>query len=133
MKWATAIALTVFLGFTETRLPAQTESPHRKGPHGLEGWTLLVPIENQGDVPMTLVIAQNHRVVRKFAGDLTLGEWIFLSGGRQVAYESGPLHFSLTCILADIRTGKEEARFDCFQDPLPQNAPAWVKQLEAHR
>jgi hypothetical protein len=133
MRWPTTIALTVFLAVAESRLPAQSESPHRKGPHGLEGWTLLVPIENQGDLPMTLVIAQDNKIMHKFPGDGFVWNWIFLNDGRQVAYESGPLHFALACVLVDVQTGKEQARFDCFSEPLPQNAPAWVKQLEAHR
>lgn len=114
-------------------MAAQNESAHRMGPHGLEGWTLLVPIENQGQLPMTLVIARHKRIVHKFPGDGFVWSWIFLNDGRQVAYESGPLHFAMSCVLANIRTGKEQARLDCFSEPLPKNAPTWVKQLEAHR
>lgn len=114
-------------------MAAQTESPHRQGPHGLEGWTLLVPIDNQGDLPMTLVIARDKKILHKFPGDGFVWKWIFLDDGRQVAYESGALHFSMACVLADLRTGKEQARFDCFPNPLPQNAPAWVRRLEEQR
>jgi len=133
MRLAMVRALAVLVVVAGSRIAAQTESPHRTGPHGLEGWTLLNPIESQGDLPMTLVISQDKKIVHKFPGGPFVWSWIFLNGGRQVAYKSGPLHFSMACVLADIRTGKEQARFDCFAEPLPENAPTWVKQLEAHR
>jgi hypothetical protein len=111
-----------------------TPSEHRAGPHGLEGWTLDGPIpDHPGEkFPFTLVIARNGRVIRRFPGDAFVWKWTFLEDGRQVAYESGPLHFSLACILADIQTGKRLGTYDCFPNPLPGDAPAWVKTLEAH-
>ena len=133
MKLATVGALAVFLVVAGPSMAAQTKSSHRNGPRGLEGWTLLVPTENQGALPVTLVIARDKKIVHTFPGDGFVWNWIFLNSGQQVAYESGPLHFSMACILADIRTGKEQAKFDCFSEPLPENAPDWVKQLEAHR
>jgi hypothetical protein len=54
---------------------------------------------------------------------------MFTPDGKQVAYESGPLHFSMSCVLVDIATGKQVGYFDCFQE-LPDGAPAWVKTLE---
>jgi hypothetical protein len=128
-----AVLFAVLSAMIGTSVAAQTASPHRKGPHGLEGWTLVVPVENQGNLPMTLVIARDNKIVRKFPGDVFVWSWIFLNDGRQVAYESGPLHFAMSCVLADIRTGKEQASFDCFAGPLAEDAPAWVKQLKAYR
>jgi hypothetical protein len=70
-------------------------------------------------------------VIRKIDGDPFVWKWMFLANGRQVAYESGPLHFSLTCILADIQTGRILKSYDCFRE-LPESAPEWVKRLEAN-
>ena len=39
--------------------------------------------------------------------------------------------FLATCRLVEIATGKEIARYDCFHNPLPADAPTWVKLLEA--
>lgn len=94
-------ALATFLAVALPGL-AQTESPHRRGPHGLEGWTLLASIDNQDELPMTLVIARNKRVVQTFPGDAFVWKWIFVNDGRQVAHETGPLHFAIACVPADI-------------------------------
>ena len=109
----------------------QTESPHRSGPNGLESWTLLYAIEGQGDLPMRLVIACHGKTLQTIKGDGFVWKWIFLRQGEQVAYESGPLHFSLTCVLMDLKSGRELRRFNCFASPLPSNAPDWVKTLES--
>lgn len=111
-----------------------TPSEHRAGPRGLEGWTLDGPIpDHPGEkFPFTLMIARNGRVIRRFPGDAFVWKWMFLEDGERVAYEAGPLHFSLACILADIQTGKQLETFDCFPNPLPADAPDWVKTLEGH-
>ena len=54
---------------------------------------------------------------------------MFQNDGKQVAYESGPLHFSMTCVLADVATGRQVGTYDCFGE-LPADAPAWVESLE---
>lgn len=109
---------------------APTESEHHRGPDGLEAWTLNYEVPEQDErYPGTLVIARNGRVLRKINGDPFIWKWIFLENGRQIAYETGPLHFSMTCILADMTSGKQLARYDCFQE-LPSDAPSWVKHLE---
>lgn len=124
-----------------TILPARsgaqvTESEHRAGPHGLEGWTLSQPVpEIHGGhepLPFTLIIARNRKVIRRIEGGAFLWKWIFWADGRQVAYESGPLHFSLACSLLDLKTGRELQSLDCFHG-LPSNAPEWAKALEASR
>ena len=111
-----------------------TPSAHRAGPGGLEGWTLDWPIPDHPDekFPTTLVIARKGRVVRKIDGTGFVWQWIFWNKGRQVAYESGPLHFGLQCNLADVATGKQLATFDCFHG-IPENAPDWLKELETVR
>jgi hypothetical protein len=56
--------------------------------------------------------------------------WIFWANGKQVAFESGPLHFGLQCILADVKTGKELSSYDSFHG-IADNAPEWLKALES--
>lgn len=114
---------------------AAVESAHVAGPGGLEGWTESVVIDEvkgQGPLPVALVIARHGKVVRRIEGSSFVWQWQFRPGGTEVAYETGPLHFSLRCVLADIRTGKELDSVDCFGD-LPANAPAWVVELERKR
>lgn len=109
-----------------------TPSAHRTGPKGLEGWTLESPIPNdpKGKYSFTLVIARDGRELRRFNGDVFVWKWMFVNDGQTIAYESGPLHFSLSCILADVKTGRELAHYDCNHE-LPDGAPKWVKALEA--
>jgi len=97
----------------------------------LEGWTLDSPIPDHPveTFPFTLVIARKGRVLRKIDGDPFVWRWIFWNNGREVAYESGPLHFGLQCILASVATGKQLASYDCFHG-VPDNAPDWLKALE---
>ncbi len=112
------------------------ESPHVAGPHGLEGWTLNSPLpdnQNAGErYPFTLVIARNGKALRKIPGDAFIWHWIFWDDGRKVAYEAGPLHFSLQCNLYDLAKGRVIASFDCFHG-IPDNAPAWLDALENPR
>jgi hypothetical protein len=110
-----------------------TPSEHRKGPNGLEGWKLEGPVPDTpyDKLPFTLVIARNGKVIRRFDGDAFIWKWMFLEDGKRVAYESGPLHFSLACILADVSSGKRIEIYDCYHD-LPADAPAWVRALESN-
>jgi len=108
------------------------ESEHRKGPGGLEGWTLLssIPDDATQQYAFTLVLARNGRVIRRISGDPLVWNWMFWADGKQVAYESSPLHFGMSCILADIENGHQLATVDCYHE-LPANAPEWVVNLEA--
>ena len=126
-----ALPAALLLAIAVHAAPAQTESPHRSGPNGLEAWTVLYPIEGQGDLPMRLVIERHGKMVQTIKGDGFVWKWIFLKHGEQVAYESGPLHFVLACVLFDLKNNREQARFDCYPSPLPSNAPDWVKALES--
>ena len=132
----------VLLGiFPQTVLPQHIRtagkpvaSVHRYGPNGWEGWTLnyVLPDIRPGDrLPMKLVLAHNGHIVRRIPGDLFISNWIFVAGGKQVAYETGPLHFAMTCVLLDTRTGKRLASYDCEYVELPVDAPDWLEQLEA--
>jgi len=109
-----------------------TSSAHRAGPDGLEGWTLDSSIPDRPDetFPFTLAIARKGHIIRKIDGDPFVWRWIFWNNGRQVAYESGPLHFGLQCTLASVATGKQLASYDCFQG-IPKNSPDWLKALDA--
>ena len=111
--------------------PSETE--HIQGPNGMEGWTedWSIPGSGYGDekLPTTLVVARHGHILR-IEGNGFVWNWIFWADGRQVAYESGPLHFGLSCILYDLRRGREIRSIDCYHD-LPPNAPDWVLKLEA--
>jgi len=111
-----------------------TKSDYIQGPHGYEGWTLNSPVPGSGygdeKLPLTLVVARNGHILRRISGDGFVWNWIFWADGRQVAYESGPLHFGLACVLYDLKKGRELSRVDCYHD-LPQNAPDWVRALES--
>lgn len=109
---------------------AQTRSPHRQGPHGLEGWTESYPVGGQGDLPEILVIARNKKIVRRISEGPFVWKWIFVENGKSVAFETGPLHFSLTCELMDLSSGQVTAAVDCFRG-LPADAPRWAQLLEA--
>ena len=110
-----------------------TPSKRVKGPHGLEGWTLdstLPDRQHDGQkFPFTLVIASGGHVIRRIDGDPFIWKWIYWSDGMQIAYETGPLHLSATCILFDIKTGHRIEDFDCW-NYRPENAPDWVNALE---
>jgi hypothetical protein len=110
---------------------APTESEHRRGPNGLEGWTLNYPFPDRPEdrYPRTLVVSRHGRILHRFVGQHYVWNWIFWANGRQVAYEDGPPHFAMRCILADVATARELANVDCFGE-LPGNAPRWLTTLE---
>jgi hypothetical protein len=111
-----------------------TASAHRPGPDGLEGWTLesSVPGSGYGDerFAFTLVIARHGHIVRRISGEPIIWKWIFWADGGQVAYETGPFHFSETCFLVRLSDGRKLDSYDCYHD-LPPAKPAWVRALDA--
>jgi hypothetical protein len=113
-----------------------TESVHTKGPHGLEGWTLESPVpeSSYGDerFGFTLVLARDGQILRRIKGDPIVWRWMFWEDGKQVAYETESFHFSMACVLADVETGRELGRVDCYHE-LPADAPDWVKALEGKK
>jgi hypothetical protein len=134
--WLSSIGMVALVATPPALVPQAadkpTQSAHRKGPKGLEGWTLDWPNPDQAGVriPFTLLIARNGRVIRRIEGDPTIWKWTFWADGRQVAIMAGPLHFSATCYLEDLSTGEKFASYDCYHDePPPQ--PDWVKALES--
>jgi hypothetical protein len=138
MKAAAAFGvfgILLFAAFArpQSATPADNPTPseHCAGPNGLEGWTLLSPLPDspQEKYPFTLVIARKGRIIRRIDGHPFVWRWLFWNNGRQVAYESGPLHFGLQCTLASVATGKTLATYDCFHG-VPESAPDWLKVLE---
>lgn len=118
-----------------TSVQQPVESEHIAGPNGLEGWKLNSRIPNgvnQDNYPFTLVIARNGRVLRKIKGNPFVWNWGFWNDGRQIVYESGPLHFGLECNLYDLRSGRTLKTIDCFHG-IPKNAPEWLVELEGSR
>ena len=111
-----------------------TESDHLKGPAGLQGWTLNYPFPDrpQDLYPRILVITRDGRVIRRITGQHYIWKCIFWNEGRQVAYEDGPPHFVMRCILVDLKTGSEVENYDCFSG-LPKNSPLWLQSLERVR
>ena len=57
-------------------------------------------------------------------------KWIFWDDGKRVAFEDGPPHFMMRCVLADVATGKKLKDVDCFGE-LAAEAPEWARELEA--
>jgi hypothetical protein len=111
-----------------------TQSAHRFGPDGLEGWTLdsRVPGSGYGDerFAFTLVVARHGHIIRRISGGPIIWSWIFWADGRQVAYEAGYFHFNETCFLVRLSDGRKLDSYDCYNN-LPPAKPDWVKALEA--
>jgi hypothetical protein len=136
------VALVVFLsGFPQyaqsprgTKSGSKpTESEHVKGPHGLEAWTITWPLskdiyQGEGRFAFALVLARNGVVIRRIEGSPIIWNWIFWSDGQQIAYETGPLHFSMMCVLIDTETGRRLSDYDCYT--YPKTTPDWVNALE---
>jgi hypothetical protein len=125
-----AVCLSTALG---AQPPAKT--PHVHGPHGLEGWEptfINKEYKDLGPLSIELVIARHGHVIRRIKGDSLMWNWMFLPDGRRVAYETGPLHFAMTCVLMDIRTGRRIDDFDCWNPTESTKVPAWVDALEHH-
>ena len=132
---AASLILACGLAVPQSSDEKPVESAHVAGPHGLEGWTLNGPIpddSNHEKYPFTLVIARNGRIWRKIDGSAFVWRWIFWDDGRKVAYESGPLHFGMSCNLYELASGRILKSVDCWQG-IPENAPGWLEALESSR
>lgn len=132
-----ALMATMIVAFVSiTSSSVGKESPHVKGPNGLEGWTLPYALDNGNEVSTTLLIARKGRVIRQFKGDPFIWRWTFLENGKQIAFETGPLHFGMGCVLVKTSTGKELDRVDCFTYPRKPPSggwPRWVDSLETSK
>lgn len=111
-----------------------TQSAHRPGPHGLEGWTLDWPVSGSGygdeRFAFTLVVARHGQILRRISGEPIIWSWIYWADGQDVAYETGPFHFALNCFLVRLSDGRKLESYDCYHDQPPAK-PDWVKALEA--
>lgn len=127
------IGMLVLSGAALAHQPSQADTPsesaHRAGPNGLEGWTVIYPSPDGRGYPTTLVIAQRGHVVRRIQGDPLVWKWMFWENGNQVAYQTGSLHFNMACVLVDIASGRQLANLDCYRE-LAEDAPAWEKALQ---
>ena len=134
MLLALALSAVVAAQASQPAADKPTQSAHRSGSHGLEGWTLdsRVPGSGYGDERFTfnLVVARHGRIIRRISGGPIIWRWIFWADGRQVAYEAGYFHFSGTCFLVRLSDGRKLDSYDCYND-LPPAKPDWVKALEA--
>ncbi len=134
----TVMVVPLLISAASLAQPQQVEldSPPVQGPHGLSGWIVseAIPgLESQGPLPITLVLARNGHVFRRLSYGTLLWKWSFQNDGKWVAFEMGPLHFSLACVLSDTATGRQLASQDCYnKDLLAPSNPAWVRQLEAN-
>lgn len=127
--WGVLLIAILAQSQTTPIVSGPTASKHRSGPGGLEGWTLSYVISGDTEsYPEILVIARKGQILRKIKGDPFIWSWMFLKGERQVAYETGPLHGEVSCILADLSTGRQLADYDCYHE-LPPDTPSWVNEL----
>ena len=132
-RWCLATTL-IALGPLTSLAAQHIKSARRDGPHGLVGWTLDSPFPDRpaDHYPRVLIISQNGRLVRRIQAEHYIWNWIFWADGHQVAYEDGPPHFMMRCILADLKTGKTLEDVDCFRT-VPDGSPAWLTTLEKVR
>jgi hypothetical protein len=127
--WLALWSLPIFL---VAQSPRQTV--HVRGPNGLEGWKLtsiIETLENQGPLPTELVLARRGRIIRHVKDEAFIWNWMFLPDGRHVAYETGPLHFGVDCVLLNIKNGRTVRALDCGNSHGGAT-PGWVKSLESH-
>ena len=111
------IGMLVLSGAALAHQPSQADTPsesaHRAGPKGLEGWTVIYPSPDGHGYPTTLVIAQWGHVVRRIQGNPLVWKWMFWENGNQVAYQTGSLHFNMACGVVEIASGRQRASLDC--------------------
>ena len=104
--------------------------------HRTAGWLILFPDPNNSpiyrssDIPQSLVIWRNGKIVRTFEPEQTFWSWSFVDGGDRVAYHSGPLHGerSSHCELREVSTGRLLASWDGDLDQADR--PGWTKSLD---
>lgn len=129
------IGMLVLTGaaMAQTSPPSKPIEPtHRAGPNGLEGWTKSDRFSDGQTYPTTLVIARRRHVIRRIQGDPFVWRWMFWENGKQVAYQTGSLHFNLQCVLVDLSSGRQLESHDCYGE-LADTAPAWEKALQDAR
>ncbi len=133
-RWSQVLTALTLIALAVISLEAaaqHTESTRCSGPHGLVGWTLDYPFPDRPDdhYPRVLILSRNGRVMHRIEGEHYIWNWIFWADGRQIAYEDGPPHFIMRCILVDLTTGERVEDVNCFM-PVPAGSPSWLTALE---
>ncbi len=81
-------------------------------------------------VSQNLTVYNNGKIIRTINSSDSCGnfirDWGFWKNGKQVAINSGGLHFAGTNCLYDIKTGKKVAE---TSDPITDKSPAWARSL----
>jgi len=82
-------------------------------------------------IPLEIDVWRGGRVLRRFAGAQGIRNWIFLSGGDEVAFHTGPQHGQefFDCALFEVRNGKQTAHWSL--DRQDYVVPDWAKALLA--
>lgn len=98
------------------------------------GWLVLYPYPNppgaayvRNPIAGALVLYRDGRVVHEFRTEQTFYDWQFQSGGKHVAYSTGPTHGGAAeCVLRDVDSGKVVAQWWVKPGVDP---PAWARPL----
>jgi len=107
------------------------ESPAISADHLTVGWLAdYADSVTPGEVvtlPHALVIYAAGRIVQTFRPDHSFYDWQFRSGGKQVAYSTGPLHGGASeCVLAETSSGRVIEKWLVTNDAAP---PEWANGL----
>src|SRR5438270_8046106 len=95
------------------------------------GW--LVNYENcctSYPIPLTLIVYRPGRPLHKFGDGMSIGDWSFWVGGKQVAFYTNTVHGGLAphYELHDVRTGRLIEKWEGHPD---SKSPAWVHRLRS--
>jgi hypothetical protein len=89
-------------------------------------------------IPFAIVVFRHDRIERVITEETCLPRWTFRDGGARIAYRAETCHFSSGPWfgLIDVATGKTLAEFgfesaeeNGWGTELPDDAPAWVREL----
>jgi hypothetical protein len=99
------------------------------------GWLVLYPYpyspqttyRSYETMSGALALYRNDRVIHQFRSEQTFYDWQFQSGGKHVAYCTGPTHGGAAeCVLRDVDSGKVIARWWVKDGEDP---PVWARTL----
>ncbi|HET9402354.1 MAG TPA: hypothetical protein VFO34_15525 [Candidatus Acidoferrales bacterium] len=105
-----------------------TAQPKIADDHRTAGWLIESKIDDGTSypIPLCLIIYRDAKIIRRFPTDMTIGDWRFVDGAKQVALYTDTLHGSLAphYELRDVSTGRLIAKFDGHLGP---GSPAWTR------
>jgi hypothetical protein len=115
-------------------LPGQVgfDSPSISADHHFVGWLVLYPNPTDPNRPQDpldgkLIIYKDGRHIRTVSTKQVFWDWRFQADGKRIAYSTGPLHGgAAVCLLLDVESGREIAKWLVIQDGTP---PAWAASL----